>query len=306
MLRDYLNVTKPGIVMANVIAAATGFVLAAGGLVVFPTESVYGLGADALSPDAVERLVESAYREAIVETSTVPLARASIEVVQAEEGKPLIFKATVPVRPDVTLGDYKHFNFGPEIDVIDDARVDQVVEALAGDRVLPNRGEVLAHAAQSVRPDRLDTRLLQRIDHALADASGGHVDDPPQADIVVRVEEELQVRQGVLDFLALVEADAADDAVGEVLAAQRVLEDARLGVGAVEDRHRRVTAGAQRGARDAGRRARRTKERDAGADAPAWVCRRVAQLEEHRSPKPGVGGSIPSSPASHRGVGSRG
>jgi trigger factor len=34
------------------------------------------------------------------------------------------------VRPDVTLGDYKHFNFGPEIDVIDDARVDQVVEEL--------------------------------------------------------------------------------------------------------------------------------------------------------------------------------
>jgi L-threonylcarbamoyladenylate synthase len=32
-------------------------VLAAGGVVVFPTESVYGLGADATSPAAVERLV---------------------------------------------------------------------------------------------------------------------------------------------------------------------------------------------------------------------------------------------------------
>src|SRR5215204_7055248 len=32
------------------------------------------------------------------------------------------------------------------------------------------------------------------------------------------------------------------------------------------------------------------------------VCRTVAQLAEHRSPKPGVGGSIPSCPASFRDV----
>ncbi len=33
-------------------------------------------------------------------------------------------------RPDVQLGDYKHFNFQPEIETIDDARVDKVVEEL--------------------------------------------------------------------------------------------------------------------------------------------------------------------------------
>ena len=43
---------------------------------------------------------------------------------------PLIFKATVQVRPEVVLGDYKNFNFRPEIDVIDDAKVDQVLEEL--------------------------------------------------------------------------------------------------------------------------------------------------------------------------------
>jgi len=50
--------------------------------------------------------------------------------VQAEEGKPLIFKATVQVPPDVHLGDYKGFNFGPEIETIDEARVDKVLEEL--------------------------------------------------------------------------------------------------------------------------------------------------------------------------------
>ena len=49
---------------------------------------------------------------------------------QAEEGKPFIFKATVQVPPEVKLGDYKHFNFGPEIETIDDARVDKVIEEL--------------------------------------------------------------------------------------------------------------------------------------------------------------------------------
>ena len=88
------------------------------------------LGPGAVLDDAVEHLVESAYREALVKEDILPLTNADVDVVQAEEGKPLIFKATVQVRPDVTLGDYKGFNFGPEIETIDDARVDQVVEEL--------------------------------------------------------------------------------------------------------------------------------------------------------------------------------
>jgi trigger factor len=88
------------------------------------------LGPGAVLDDAVEHLVESAYREALVKEDLLPLTNADVDVVQAEEGKPLIFKATVQVRPDVTLGDYRGFNFGPEIETIDDARVDTVVEEL--------------------------------------------------------------------------------------------------------------------------------------------------------------------------------
>ena len=88
------------------------------------------LGPSAVLDDAVEHLVETAYREALVKEDILPLTNADVEVVQAEEGKPLVFKATVQVRPDVTLGDYRDFNFGPEIETIDDAKVDQVVEEL--------------------------------------------------------------------------------------------------------------------------------------------------------------------------------
>ena len=89
------------------------------------------LGPGAVLDDAVEHLVQDAYREALVEKDILPLTNADVEVVQAEEGKPLVFKATVQVRPEVKLGDYKGFNFAPEIETIDDARVDQVIERAA-------------------------------------------------------------------------------------------------------------------------------------------------------------------------------
>ena len=88
------------------------------------------LGPGAVLDDAVEHLVERSYRQALVEQAILPLTNADVEVVQAEEGKPLVFKAIVQVRPEVALGDYRNFNFRPEIDTIDDAKVDQVVGEL--------------------------------------------------------------------------------------------------------------------------------------------------------------------------------
>jgi trigger factor len=88
------------------------------------------LGPGAVLDEAVEHLVQDAYREAIIEQRILPLTNADVEVVQAEEGKPLIFKATVQVRPEVELGDYRNFNFAPEIEAIDDAKVDRVIDEL--------------------------------------------------------------------------------------------------------------------------------------------------------------------------------
>lgn len=88
------------------------------------------LGPGVVFEEAVDHLMQDAYREALDREDIFPLSNADVEVVQAEEGKPLIFTATVPVRPEVTLGDYREFNFAPEVDTIDDARVDQVVEEL--------------------------------------------------------------------------------------------------------------------------------------------------------------------------------
>jgi trigger factor len=88
------------------------------------------LGHGAVLEEAVDRLVQSAYRDALIEKEILPLTNGDVEIVQAEEGKPLIFKATVPVRPEVQLGDYRDFNFRPEIETIDGAKVDKVIEEL--------------------------------------------------------------------------------------------------------------------------------------------------------------------------------
>jgi trigger factor len=88
------------------------------------------LGPGAVLEDAVDHLVQSAYRQALAEQDLLPLTDANLEVVQAEEGKPLVFKATVQVRPEVQLGDYRQFNFRPEIETIDDPRIEAVLEEL--------------------------------------------------------------------------------------------------------------------------------------------------------------------------------
>jgi hypothetical protein len=71
-------------------------------------------------------------------------------------------------------------------------------------------------------PQRLPERDLllggEPVDGPLggvADATPGHVQDPPQADRVQRVDRGFQVRQQVLDLPPVVELDPADDLVGQ-------------------------------------------------------------------------------------------
>jgi trigger factor len=88
------------------------------------------LGPTVVVDEAVEHLVQAAYRDAIVEQAIIPLTNADVEIVQAEEGQPLKFKATVQVRPEVELGDYQSYPFRPEIETTDDPRVDKVIDEL--------------------------------------------------------------------------------------------------------------------------------------------------------------------------------
>ena len=88
------------------------------------------VGAEAVLEEAMDHVVQRAYRDALLQQDILPLTQAEVNVEQGEEGKPVIFTAVVQVRPEVKLGDYRSFNFKPEIETIDDAKVAKVVEEL--------------------------------------------------------------------------------------------------------------------------------------------------------------------------------
>lgn len=64
-------------------------------------------GVESLYQDAIDILLPEAYANAVVETGIEPVDRPEIDVEQIEKGKSLIFKATVTVKPEVKLGEYK-------------------------------------------------------------------------------------------------------------------------------------------------------------------------------------------------------
>lgn len=65
------------------------------------------LGKEALLDEAFEIIAPGAYAEALKEHNIDPVSRPEIEVVTLAEDKPLVFKATVTAKPEVTLGEYK-------------------------------------------------------------------------------------------------------------------------------------------------------------------------------------------------------
>lgn len=68
-------------------------------------EKMYGTGV--FYEDAANDLIPDAYESAAKESKLEIVAQPSIDVTQIEKGKPFIFTATVAVKPEVTLGEYK-------------------------------------------------------------------------------------------------------------------------------------------------------------------------------------------------------
>ncbi|MDR6122167.1 trigger factor [Bacillus sp. SLBN-46] len=72
-------------------------------------------GVEALYQDALDFILPEAYGNAIDESGIEPVDRPEIDIEQMEKGKELIFKATVTVKPEVKLGEYK----GLEVEELD-------------------------------------------------------------------------------------------------------------------------------------------------------------------------------------------
>ena len=68
-------------------------------------EKMYGV--EVLYEDAINEALDATYGDAVTESKLDVVSRPEIDVVQVEKGKELIYTATVAVKPEVTLGEYK-------------------------------------------------------------------------------------------------------------------------------------------------------------------------------------------------------
>lgn len=83
------------------------------------------VGTDSLYNEALDHLLGPAYIKAVDESGISPVAKPEIDLVQIEEGKELIFKAKVTVKPEVELGEYKGLQVEKEAAAVADSQVEE-------------------------------------------------------------------------------------------------------------------------------------------------------------------------------------
>ena len=64
-------------------------------------------GVESLYQDALDFILPDAYANAVEESGINPVDRPEIDIETMEKNKPLVIKATVTVKPEVQLGEYK-------------------------------------------------------------------------------------------------------------------------------------------------------------------------------------------------------
>lgn len=82
---------------------------------------------DSMFEDAIDHLVPDIYEQALKEQELEAIAQPHIEITQTE---PVIMKAVVPLKPVVTLGDYKAIKVAREEINVTEKNLDDVIEQL--------------------------------------------------------------------------------------------------------------------------------------------------------------------------------
>lgn len=124
-------------------------------------EKMYG--PEIFYEDAANFAAPDAYEEAAKECGLDIVSRPEFDVVELEKGKPFVFSATVAVRPEVELGDYK----GIEVEK-------QEVKVMAADV----NAELDRVREQNARIITMDDRAVKKDDIAVIDFDG-FVDGEP-------------------------------------------------------------------------------------------------------------------------------
>lgn len=78
----------------------------------------------AIQGEVVQEMVEEFYREASEAEGIQPVSQASIDDINFEEGQPLVFKASVDVRPEITVETYKGLKVTRPVFAVEDEHVE--------------------------------------------------------------------------------------------------------------------------------------------------------------------------------------
>lgn len=87
-------------------------------------------GEESLYQDAIDMILQPAYRNAIQETDIEPIEQPEVDIENIERGEPLVFTAEVKVKPEVTLGEYKGLEVEEESTEVTDEEVEEKLESL--------------------------------------------------------------------------------------------------------------------------------------------------------------------------------
>ncbi|MDE6221433.1 MAG: trigger factor [Lachnospiraceae bacterium] len=107
-------------------------------------EQMYGK--EIFFEDAANIVIPSAYAKAVDECTEEIVSHPTIDIVQAEAGKPFIFTAEVALKPEVTLGKYK----GVEVEKADTTVTEEEINA-AIDRERENNARTISVEDRAVK-----------------------------------------------------------------------------------------------------------------------------------------------------------
>ncbi len=90
------------------------------------------VGRGSVVAEAIDHLVSASYDAALDQTDLIPIDQPAVDIdpTAVMEGQAVTFTATVPVRPEVTLGSYTGYAFGLEVPEVTEDQVAAVIADL--------------------------------------------------------------------------------------------------------------------------------------------------------------------------------
>lgn len=90
------------------------------------------IGKEAIMDEAFDRVAQKAFDAALKQENLDLVDRPQVDIVTLEEGKDVVFKATITPVPEVTLGEYKGLKVAKDAVVVTDEQINEQVENIRG------------------------------------------------------------------------------------------------------------------------------------------------------------------------------